>query len=242
MIQAEAQSRSTHRVLLVDDDTALCELLQEYLQQENLEVDLVHRGDQVLAATESTHYDLIVLDVMLPGLTGTEVLKQIRKNSTLPILMLTARGDDIDRIIGLEMGADDYLPKPCNPRELLARIRAILRRTQAHDDTEHGIQPLQLDDLDLVPATRTLKAGGTPVELTSTEFSLLHILMDSAGRIVSKEKLSEDGLGRPLGRYDRSIDMHLSNIRRKLGPDAEGETRIETVRGKGYLIKTRSPS
>ena len=242
MNQAEAQAASSCRILLVDDDVPLCELLQEYLQQENLDVDLIHRGDQVLAATETTHYDLVVLDVMLPGVTGTEVLRQIRTKSTLPILMLTARGDDIDRIIGLEMGADDYLPKPCNPRELLARIRAILRRAQAQDDAGPGNQPLLIDDLELEPASRSLKSAGNPIELTSTEFSLLQILMQSAGQIVSKERLSEDGLGRPLGRYDRSIDMHLSNIRRKLGPDAEGETRIETVRGIGYLIKTRSSS
>jgi len=242
MVQADAQAPSSRRILLVDDDVPLCELLQEYLEQENLEVDLVHRGDQVLAATESTHYDLVVLDVMLPGMTGTEVLKQIRAHSTLPILMLTARGDDIDRIIGLEMGADDYLPKPCNPRELLARIRAILRRAKGQDLTQRGKQTLQLDDLELEPATRTLKAGGKPIELTSTEFTLLQILMHNAGQIVSKDRLSEDGLGRPLGRYDRSVDMHLSNIRRKLGPGADGDNRIETVRGVGYLIKTRGSS
>jgi two-component system OmpR family response regulator len=242
MSHTQAQTPSTRRILLVDDDVPLCELLQEYLGQENLEVDLIHRGDQVLAAAESVHYDLMVLDVMLPGLSGTEVLKQIRATSTLPVLMLTARGDDIDRIIGLEMGADDYLPKPCNPRELLARIRAILRRAHAQEDAGQDSQPLQLDDLELEPATRTLKSAGIPIELTSTEFTLLQILMHSAGRIVSKERLSEDGLGRVLGRYDRSIDMHLSNIRRKLGPDAEGDSRIETVRGIGYLIKTRNPS
>lgn len=240
MNQAEPRSTSSCRILLVDDDAPLCELLQEYLQQENLVVDLIHRGDQVAAAIESVNYDLVVLDVMLPGLTGTEVLRQIRMHSNLPILMLTARGDDIDRIIGLEMGADDYLPKPCNPRELLARIRAILRRAHSHDASEQDNQPVQLDDLVLEPANRTLKLAGKLVELTSTEFTLLHILMRNAGRIVSKEQLSEDGLGRALGRYDRSIDMHLSNIRRKLGPSAEGDSRIETVRGLGYLIKTRN--
>ena len=240
MNQTEVQVSSGHRVLLVDDDVALCNLLQEYLLQENLEVDLIHRGDQALAATKTNHYDLVVLDVMLPGLSGTEVLKQIRAYSSLPVLMLTARGDDIDRIVGLEMGADDYLPKPCNPRELLARIRAILRRAHTPGDSTQAAGPLKLDNLVLEPGNRTLTAGGIPVELTSTEFTLLQILMQNAGQIVNKEKLSADGLGRVLGRHDRSIDMHLSNIRRKLGHDADGDSRIETVRGVGYLIKVTS--
>jgi DNA-binding response OmpR family regulator len=236
------QTPASGRLLLVDDDVALCELLQEYLHEEHFEIDVVHRGDEVSQAIQSKDYDLLVLDVMLPGLSGTEVLQQIRTHSNLPVLMLTARGDDIDRIIGLELGADDYLPKPCNPRELLARIRAILRRAQGPVDSGQDNEPIELGDLLLRPAARSLEMNGEAIELTSTEFSLLLILMQNAGRIVSKETLSELGLGRPLGRYDRSIDMHLSNIRRKLGPAADGESRIETVRGVGYLVKSGESS
>ncbi len=217
-------------LLLVDDDTALCELLVEYLSTEGFEVDTAFDGPSALQRCSDTEYDLVILDVMLPGLTGLEVLQKLRKSAPTPVLMLTARGDDVDRIVGLEIGADDYLPKPCNPRELVARIRAILRRTQATDvHTDSG--PVVVDDVELRPSERTVFVRGDSIELTSTEFNVLETLLREAGRVVTKEDVSERSLGRAWTPYDRSIDMHVSRIRRKLGaPD-----RIKTIRGTGYL-------
>ena len=224
-----------NRILLIDDDKELCRLLVDYLQGEDLRVQSVHNGRAALDQAREEDYDLIVLDIMLPGLSGIDVLRKIRERSNVPVLMLSARGDDVDRIVGLELGADDYIPKPCNPRELLARIRAVLRRTVPTVDEPDG--ELQVNDLHLNPLDRTVRIASTPVDLTSTEFTMLEILMRSAGRIVSKEELSEKGLGRALGRYDRSVDMHLSNLRRKLGPGTDGEHRLETVRGVGYQLR-----
>ena len=224
-----------NRILLIDDDRELCRLLVDYLKGEDLWVEAVHEGRAALELSGRDAFDLIVLDIMLPGLSGIDVLRKIRERSNVPVLMLSARGDDVDRIVGLELGADDYIPKPCNPRELLARIRAVLRRTVAADDQPGG--ELHINDLVLNPLDRTVRVGGSPVELTSTEFTMLEILMREAGAIVSKETLSERGLGRSLGRYDRSVDMHMSNLRRKLGPGPDGEHRVETVRGVGYQLR-----
>ena len=207
----------------------------EYLEPEGFEVETVHDGAAAVEAVAGGNQDLVVLDIMLPKLSGVEVLRRVRESSNIPILMLTARGDDVDRIVGLEMGADDYLPKPCNPRELLARIRAVLRRAAPPPSAAREV--LRVDDLELNPATRRLTVGGQATELTSTEFSLLQILMARAGEVVSKEDLSSAGLGRPLGRYDRSIDMHVSNLRRKLGNTTGGDGRVETIRGVGYLLR-----
>ncbi len=230
-----ANNGAMSRILLVDDDRELCQLLTEYLEPEEFEVEAVHDGAAAIAAIAADEPALMVLDIMLPGLSGVEVLRRVRDQSNVPILMLTARGDDVDRIVGLEMGADDYLPKPCNPRELLARIRAVLRRAAPRTGAPREV--LRVDDLELNPGTRRLTVAGRETALTSTEFSLLEILMGRAGEVVSKEELSSAGLGRPLGRYDRSIDMHISNLRRKLGEAGDGSSRMETVRGIGYLLR-----
>ena len=220
------------RLLLIDDDVEFCSLLGEYLSGQGFAVEAVHDGDRGLALARGGGYGIVVLDVMLPGRDGVEVLRELRRESNLPVLMLTARGDDVDRIVGLELGADDYLPKPCNPREVAARLRAILRRTA----TPPNPVVLEVAGLRLKSADRTVAVGDQPVPLTSTEFSILELLMVRAGSVVTKEEISERALGRTLGRYDRSIDMHLSNIRRKVGALPDGRDRIETVRGAGYQL------
>jgi DNA-binding response OmpR family regulator len=179
--------------------------------------------------------DALILDIMMPQMNGIDVLRELRRDSSLPVIMLTARGDDLDRILGLELGADDYLPKPCNPRELLARVRAVLRRT----GMPSASTVLKSGDLSLHPGSRELKRDDEPIELTSTEFTVLQALMEKAGEIVSKRDLYVAALGREPVRYDRSIDMHVSNLRRKLGTPEDGSTRIETVRGLGYLFRVR---
>jgi two-component system response regulator CpxR len=220
-------------ILLADDDIELCELLKEYLTQEGFDVRIAHDGEQALRESKRPGLDAMVLDIMMPLRNGIEVLKDLRRDSDLPVVMLTARGDDLDRILGLELGADDYLPKPCNPRELVARLRAVLRRSggQAYTGNIH------LDDLELSPGNRELKKNGLKVELTSTEFSVLQTLMQRPGAIISKRDLYLSALGREPVRYDRSIDMHVSNLRRKLGADEAGEARIETIRGIGYQYR-----
>lgn len=221
------------RILVIDDDSELCELLSDYLGGEGFAVETVGRGDRGAEQALSGDYDLLVLDVMLPGLNGLDVLRRIRQTSKLPVLMLTARGDDVDRIVGLELGADDYLPKPFNPRELVARIRAIQRRVVAAGTQEQT--ELVVGDLSLSPGTRSVRQNGRPVELTSVEFSLLEVLLQSAGRVLSREELVERALGRPLAAYDRSVDVHVSALRRKLGHRCGGTERIKAVRGVGYL-------
>lgn len=218
-------------ILLADDDAELRELLSEYLQGEGFRVTGVADGEAALKAARRDGFDAMVLDIMMPLMSGTEVLKQLRRESDLPVIMLTARGEDLDRILGLELGADDYLPKPCNPRELVARLRAILRRSGAPSANA----PLHIDDLELNPASRQLTGNAGSIELTSTEFSLLQLLLQRAGTVVSKRDLYRAALGREPVRFDRSVDMHLSNLRRKLGPAPGGGVRIETVRGLGYL-------
>jgi DNA-binding response OmpR family regulator len=224
------------KILLIDDDAELAEMLKDYLEHENFEVAAVHDGASGMREALSGHYALVVLDVMLPGMRGTEVLTRIRLQSRIPILMLTAKGDDVDRIVGLESGADDYVPKPCTPRELVARIRAILRRTRAENLHSEVNGPVIAGALTLWPEKRKADYCGKPLDLTGTEFSLLEVLASNCGRIVAKKELSEQGLGRPLARFDRSIDVHMSSIRQKLGNFPDGRTPIVTVRGKGYMF------
>ena len=183
------------------------------------------------AATAVENYDLVILDVMLPGMNGFDVLRQVRQNSEVPVVMLTARGEDIDRIVGLELGADDYLPKPFNPRELMARIRAIQRRTDSRNAVEG---PLQVGDLLLDPGSRQVRCQGGEVVLTSMEFSLLHMLLGHAGQVVGRGDMVKQVLGRHLSPYDRSIDVHISSLRKKLGQTPAGRERIKTIRGVGY--------
>ena len=226
------------KVLLIDDDVELVALLKEYLEGEEFEVTAVHNGEDGAAAALSGDYAIAVLDVMMPRLNGVETLRRIRMKSNLPVLMLTARGDDTDRIVGLELGADDYVPKPCTPRELSARIRAILRRTQGAEGAREAAPGTQLSAgaLTMWPAQRRAQWHGEPLELTSTEFNLLEVLAKNAGRPVSKPELSEQALGRPLARFDRSIDVHLSAIRHKLGALPDGRSYIQTVRRLGYQL------
>jgi DNA-binding response OmpR family regulator len=221
-------------LLLVDDDTELAELLQEYLSQEGFEVSMAHDGESGIRLLDATPYALAVLDVMMPGLSGIDVLRHLRRHSDMPVIMLTAKGDDVDRIVGLELGADDYVPKPCSPRELVARIRAVLRRFQAGKATASSQEALAVGDVLLAPAQRTAHWRGQPLNLTSTEFNILLVLVRQAGQVVSKAELSEQALGRSLARFDRSLDVHLSSIRQKLGEHPDGQPWIHTIRGVGY--------
>jgi two-component system, OmpR family, response regulator len=224
------------RVLLIDDDTELISLLSDYLEQDGFTVHAESDGARGAAEALTGNYEIIVLDVMMPRFNGLDALKRIRQESTVPVLMLTARGDDTDRITGLELGADDYVPKPCTPRELVARIRAILRRTYPVAASGDFTGPIVSGDLRMWPAERRAEWLGEPLPLTSTEFSLLEILVRHAGRPVTKRELSEGALGRPNARHDRSIDVHLSSIRRKLGMRADGRSRIQAVHRQGYQL------
>jgi two-component system response regulator CpxR len=221
-------------LLLADDDTVLSELLSKYLRGVGLRVTQVFDGKAAVERALAESYDLIVLDVMMPELDGFAALRAIRTHTQTPILMLTARGDDIDRILGLEMGADDYVPKPCHPRELLARIRAILRRSTQPSIPQEP-ERMTIDDLTLDTGDRTVRVDGKLAPLTSTEFTVLEILLRQPGQVVRKDILSEQALTRKLGPYDRSLDMHISNLRKKLGLLPNGESRIKTIRGIGYL-------
>lgn len=227
-----------HRVLLVDDDRELLELLRDYLERDGFSVACVHDGQSGVSAAIGGGHDIVVLDVMMPDISGIQALGLIRAQSRLPVLMLTARGDDTDRIVGLELGADDYVPKPCTPRELAARLRAILSRagTQSVAQEAMSAQPLKAGRLTLWPTQRRAENDGRPLNLTSTEFSLLEVLVRQAGRTVSKEELSLKALGRPLSRFERSIDVHISSIRRKLDPLDDGRSMIQTVIRKGYQL------
>ncbi|MDN0085100.1 response regulator transcription factor [Crenobacter sp. SG2305] len=224
------------RVLLVDDDAELVSMLSDYLRSEGFEVDSASDGESGAAAALTGQYALVVLDVMMPRVGGLEALRQIRQHSRVPVLMLTAKGDDIDRIIGLELGADDYVPKPCLPRELVARLRAILRRTTSQTEPTSSNQPLTAGALTLFPDRHRVEWHGSPVELTNAEFQLLAALLRAGGRVLSKQELSEQALGRPHTRYDRSVDVHMSNIRQKLGAGSGPHAPILTVRGVGYRI------
>jgi len=222
------------RVLVIDDDVELCGLVAEYLAGEGFQAECIHSGDLGLQRAQKGEHILVVLDVMLPGLNGFEVLKRLRASSRMPVLLLTARGEAVDRILGLELGADDYLPKPFDPRELVARIRAILRRTQALGDAKQPV--LQAGGIELDTSTRTVRQGGATVELTSVEFGLLEVLLRSAGQVVTREKLAATVLGRKFAPFDRSIDMHVSKVRKKLGDTGGSEDLIKTVRGSGYIF------
>ncbi len=220
-------------VLLIDDDQELGRMLSEFLGKDRLRVTICHTGEDGIEVFAESVFDLLILDIMLPGMSGLDVLKRIRIKSQVPVIMLTARGDDIDRIIGLEFGADDYLPKPFNPRELQARIRAILRRAQPHDnDTRHW----KLGGIALDTRTHRASVDGTPLHLTGTEFEILKSLLETPGEVVSKEQMSERALGRRLLPYDRSIDTHISNLRGKLERAGNKNETIQNQRGVGYLL------
>jgi len=213
-------------VLIIDDDTELCALLQEFLEREGFRVTSENDGHRGLELALAGGFDLVVLDLMLPGMDGFTVLKRLRARSRVPVLMLTARGEDEDRIIGLDLGADDYLPKPFNPRELLARVRAILRRAQVRSKTRIEVNGVLID-----PGTREVFCDNRPVEITTLEFDILETLVRSAGTVVSRDALMEAMYNRKATPFDRSIDMHVSHLRRKLETD---RTLIKTVRGIGY--------
>jgi two-component system response regulator CpxR len=233
-------------ILVIDDDRDLCDLLGEYLRPEGFEVKTAYDGEKGLEKALTGTYSIVILDVMLPGrYDGYGVLKQIRSRASMPVLMLTARGDDVDRIAGLEMGADDYLAKPFNPRELLARIRAILRRS-GHEAREisTGMPSVRyrVGDVEMDTGTRSVDRDGKPVDLTAVEFGLLEMLLLKAGRTVTREELTRVVLGRPLAPYDRSVDVHVSKLRKKLGPHYSGDERIKSIRGSGYIyVLPRSP-
>jgi two-component system response regulator CpxR len=220
-------------ILIIDDDRELTALLVEYLQSEGFTIVCVHDGQEGVKKALNQSFDAIILDILLPKLNGFEILKAIREHSDIPVLILTARGDDIDKIVGLEIGADDYLPKPCNPRELLARLRAIIRRTHKAM-TQKPI--IELHDIMVDCSKRIVTIKGEELELTNAEFNILEMLMKSPNQAFSKEELTEYALGRKYTAYDRSIDVHISNLRNKLGDDPMGEALIKTVRGFGYLF------
>ena len=223
-------------MLIVDDDVELCRLLTERLSTEGFSLEAAHDGPSGLSRALSREHALVILDLMLPGMNGLDLLRALRSQSSMPVLMLTARGEDVDRILGLELGADDYLPKPFNPRELIARARAILRRSERGSETS---DVLMVDDIRLDPSAREVLIDGVPLEITSVEFSLLEALLRDAGHVVTREHLTETVLGRKLGSFDRVIDVHVSNLRKKLSRAHSGE-RIKAIRGSGYQFVARS--
>src|SRR6266849_8556398 len=229
------------RILVIDDDVELCSLVSEYLEPEGFQVESAPDGNRGLEQALSGDHLLVVLDVMLPGLNGFEVLRRLRDKSRIPVLLLTARGEDVDRIVGLEIGADDYLPKPFNPRELVARIRAVLRRTQPTEAAAAANREmLVVGDIEMDSNTRNVQRSGEVIELTGVEYDLLEILLRFAGQIVKREDLMKEVLGRELSPFDRSIDMHVSNLRKKLGHQVGGLERIKTIRGVGYIYGAAS--
>ncbi|WP_428031673.1 response regulator [Ancylobacter sp.] len=223
------------KVLLIDDDVDLTTLLQEYLAEEGFEVTTTSDGRAAIAQAAANSVDIIVLDIMMPAMNGIDVLQRIRRLSQVPVLMLTAKGDDVDRIAGLNLGADDYVSKPCSPGELVARLKAILRRS---GPTGAGTpqDSLRAGELVMHPGTRTADWRGRPLELTGTEFSLLEVLARHAGQLVSKQDISKHAFGRPLTPFDRRIDVHLSSVRQKLGMRDDGQSWIQSVRGHGYQL------
>jgi len=221
-------------LLIIDDDVELCALLSDFLKLEGFAVAAVHDGLEAVQHCATEDYDAIVLDIMLPGMQGLDVLRELRRQGDTPVLMLTARGEETDRILGLELGADDYLPKPCNPRELAARLRAILRRSSSSAPVAAATLTVGLTRLD--PSNRSATYSGADLALTSAEFNVLHILLSQAGQVVDKDTLCQDALGRPLAAYDRSVDVHVSKIRRKLAAQG-GDDLIVSVRGAGYQFR-----
>jgi two-component system response regulator CpxR len=224
-------------VLVIDDDAELCNLVSRFLTREGFQIESVNSGARGVEKALSGSYSLIVLDVMMPEMNGFDVLRRIRAESRMPVLMLTARGDALDRVLGLEMGADDYLPKPFSPPELAARIRAILRRakpaeTETHETAEKTIA---IGEIEMDLGARVVRNGHQLINLTTVEFELLEALMRDAGQVVNREKLTKDILGREFSPFDRSIDTHVCNLRKKIGPMSDGTDRIKGVRGIGYL-------
>ena len=221
------------KILIIDDDRELGEMLREFLAPDHFELSACLSGEDGLQELQEGDYELLILDIMLPGASGIDVLKQLRQSSDIPVIMLTARGDDVDRILGLEFGADDYISKPFNPRELLARIKAILRRSgPATSRSQHAtVGALELD-----VRARRVRAGGESIRLTGTEFELLRCLAESPGEVVSKDDLSRQALGRRYMPYDRSIDTHISNVRRKLTDAGVSSPSIQSQRGVGYCL------
>lgn len=226
------------KILIIDDDEELCELVSEYLTVEGFQIDCVNDGETGLERALSGDYDMAILDVMLPKMNGFDVLRNLREESRLPVIMLTARGDDMERIVGLEIGADDYLPKPFNPRELAARLRAILRRSADTAADDDGGDKLEVDGVEISASSRRATRDGSDLNLTSVEFGLLYELLRDAGKVVKKDDLSERVLERSLSPYDRSLDMHISNLRKKLGARPDGTDRIKTIRSVGYIYTT----
>jgi len=222
-----------HRILLVDDDLELVEMIREYLEPEGFAIDVAHDSETCLAS-DPEHKELVILDVMLPGLSGFEVLKRLRQRSAVPVILLTARDSDMDRVVGLEIGADDYIPKPFNPRELVARIRAVLRRTSSSAARNGG--DLTVGDVQLNPAARTVRCRGCLLDMTTAEFNLLEHLLRKAGNTATRDELSAAAFGRQrTPKIDRNVDTLVSKVRRKLDPQGDIERRIKTVRNVGYL-------
>jgi two-component system, OmpR family, response regulator CpxR len=223
-------------ILVVDDDVEMCGMLAEYLQSEGLQVETVHNGEGGLKRALSGEHSLILLDIMLPKINGIELLRRLRTESNARVLLLTARGEELDRIIGLEVGADDYVSKPFSARELLARIRAILRRPETGPAAKpRGPLRLVLGDVEMDKGARTVTRAGSDVELTALEFNLLELLLSSAGQVITRERVATTILGRRFSALDRSIDVHVSKLRRKLGPQPSGQERIKSIRSVGYL-------
>jgi two-component system OmpR family response regulator len=224
----------TH-VLLIDDDAALSGMLTEYLAREGFETTAAFNGENGMEIVAANRFDAVILDVMLPSMNGIEVLRRIRQASDIPVIMLTAKGDDIDRVVGLEMGADDYVAKPYHARELVARLRAVLRRQSANLR-----ETLTIGLIQLCPLKREAQFSGQPLDLTLSEFDLLEALMRAREAVATKDDLSITVLGRKRQPYDRSVDVHVSNLRRKLAGVSDGKVEIETVRGVGYRIRTQT--
>lgn len=222
------------KLLLIEDDKEMCQLLEEYLDGEGFQVESIQDGKKGLEKALSGRYSLVILDVMLPSMNGFDVLRHLRATSDVPVLMLTARGEDVDRIVGLEMGADDYLKKPFNPRELVARIRAILRRKLK--GPSEAPETLAIGDIELDLGAKVARKGGEILNLTTVEFRVLERLVRSAGQVVTRQELTQWALKRRYSPFDRSIDVHVSNLRKKLGPYENGVERIKTLRGEGYLF------
>jgi two-component system response regulator CpxR len=234
-----------NRLLIVDDDHGLVNLLKRFLQGEGFHVDAAYDRVTGLQAALSATHEMIILDVMLPGGSGFELLKALRQESTVPVLLLTARGEAVDRILGLEIGADDYLAKPFDPRELVARIRAVLRRTReaaaGGERTDHSDDVLQVGEIAMHMGTRTVTCAGTPIDLTSVEFNVLELLLRHAGTVVTREQIAEVALGRPLNAFDRSVDVHVSRLRKKLGTCPGTDELIRPIRGMGYFFSSGTP-
>jgi two-component system response regulator CpxR len=231
----ETNSEAAKRILVIDDDVELCQLVKRFLTQEGFEMEAVNNGAAGAERALSKNYELVVLDVMMPEVNGFDVLRRIRAQSHIPVLMLTAKGDALDRVLGLEMGADDYLAKPFNPQELVARIRAILRRIQPQADAKRARTPLVVGDVEMDRGARVVRRQGETVNLTSVEFDLLEALLQAAGQVISRETLTRDVLGREFSPFDRSIDTHVCNLRKKIGLLPQGTERIKGVRGIGYV-------